>query len=519
MKKLIFNILFFMIFLSIFSSRAFAVSLYDMQINKLLYSDQWYISAFTKPPYGLTPAQAQQKLNDMKNDAILSYNKITSIESNGKSVEDNIQTAVMDVFGNVAIKNGTLIKVRSDGLQCGEGLFHPDWFLIEVPANRIKTGYYSGLVHETIHAMWYKYNLGESESNNWNWFDEASAGSLGQLITNDKEDYKNWIIGVYTFWRNETFKLTSYSEATNDNINPIKKEYQFHFDEALLIYSTASSINGLQKFRNFYKSLAEYSGTLTRDIILNKFQENYGTSLETYYNSFVNVLNNDDLPTFVNSLGSMFDGLLVCYVNSDAKCYYKSPRAWCNGNIKENCDVNCQYSDKLCHDYTYDTDGGKNYYLKGTCKEMNRCENADCVWDTKGTDSCSSNKILTEWYVNASPGSWGNCNSETIDCSLKYGSNYVCSDGACVPCSCSVWTRECEDNYPCTICLYTRTCSPSGCDVQSRRVKACQIGAFTLPYTLGTLMPSVIFIVLVVIEVIVLALIIRKLKQPKRKKR
>jgi subtilisin family serine protease len=75
------------------------------------------------------------------------------------------------------------------------------------------------------------------------------------------------------------------------------------------------------------------------------------------------------------------------------------------------------------------------------------------------------------------------CSSGTLinkcsSCGCPSGQSCNATTQACVPCSCgSTWTlSECDSsNYPCTICIYTRKCSPSSCDVQFRRVKNCQI--------------------------------------------
>jgi hypothetical protein len=58
-----------------------------------------------------------------------------------------------------------------------------------------------------------------------------------------------------------------------------------------------------------------------------------------------------------------------------------------------------------------DSDGGKNYYVKGTT----------CLGDRCKTDGCLDNTKIIEYYC-----SWGNMVSRTSICASK------CQDGACI---------------------------------------------------------------------------------------
>jgi hypothetical protein len=102
-----------------------------------------------------------------------------------------------------------------------------------------------------------------------------------------------------------------------------------------------------------------------------------------------------------------------------------------------------------------DSDGGKDYAVKGTA--------------TKGTnsktDSCSSASVLIEYF----------CNKNSIS-SINYncGSGKVCSNGACIPSctpatctslskSCGSWSDGCYGNLSCGTCNAGYTCSSGTC--------------------------------------------------------
>lgn len=100
---------------------------------------------------------------------------------------------------------------------------------------------------------------------------------------------------------------------------------------------------------------------------------------------------------------------------------------WCdsNGITKNFCNSNCQYSQTNCTIQTYDTDGGINPFVKGTCNEYKGCLGGSCI-DNIYTDSCADSINLVECYVSGS-----RCSVTLINCN-SYGSSYICSGGACV---------------------------------------------------------------------------------------
>lgn len=66
----------------------------------------------------------------------------------------------------------------------------------------------------------------------------------------------------------------------------------------------------------------------------------------------------------------------------------------------------------------FDSDGGKDYFVKGTCYENNV---------TKGTDSCYGNSTCLEYYCNTK----NKCTAINMSCLNVNGSNGICANGAC----------------------------------------------------------------------------------------
>jgi hypothetical protein len=131
--------------------------------------------------------------------------------------------------------------------------------------------------------------------------------------------------------------------------------------------------------------------------------------------------------------------IIMCNPNrtgSDGKCHQacgaslecegKTPNTkWCDGNTKKVCDSNCQYSYQNCRTDAYDTDGGLNYLVRGTCYDYDGCNpsTGDCKV-TPFTDFCSSDYVI-EYFVSGSF-----CAATSYNCK-NYGSSYTCSGGRC----------------------------------------------------------------------------------------
>jgi len=72
-----------------------------------------------------------------------------------------------------------------------------------------------------------------------------------------------------------------------------------------------------------------------------------------------------------------------------------------------------------------DSDNGKNYNTKGTCRDNPTCTENGCEYKNSHTDYCEDSNTLVEYYTYS-----GSCYSETHNC----GSGYICLYGACRQC-------------------------------------------------------------------------------------
>ena len=108
------------------------------------------------------------------------------------------------------------------------------------------------------------------------------------------------------------------------------------------------------------------------------------------------------------------------------ECEGKAPNTkWCGGNTKKFCNSTCQYSYEDCRTDAYDTDGGKNYLVKGTCYDYDGCDAAtgNCKV-TPFIDKCYDNQVI-EYYVSDSF-----CATSNYNCKNS-GLFSTCSDGKC----------------------------------------------------------------------------------------
>jgi hypothetical protein len=125
-----------------------------------------------------------------------------------------------------------------------------------------------------------------------------------------------------------------------------------------------------------------------------------------------------------DSCGTTWDSWTNQYVYSDCTAYPYS----CTEGYSQSSPFGCSDT-SLCTD----SDGGKNYLLKGTTTVQSDSE----------TDICTLGGSLIEYYCNGNQ-----IGGETYDCS-HLGASYICSDGVCV-CShdyaCIYWERECGDD-------------------------------------------------------------------------
>ncbi len=170
---------------------------------------------------------------------------------------------------------------------------------------------------------------------------------------------------------------------------------------------------------------------------------------------------------------------------------------YCNGGTRENrdyfCDItgdrsgNCEYSvlssENCLTKATEDTDGGINYYTRGTVTDYIGCSGGSCTYN-QYTDVCTSSTDLREYYPVGSSHS-----SQIYDCRnenyyycsglTRYQAQFSCSGGACYlsnnqpiqTCSSS----PTQTSYSCsssttraiTTTTYSPQCSPSGCSQTS----------------------------------------------------
>jgi hypothetical protein len=127
-----------------------------------------------------------------------------------------------------------------------------------------------------------------------------------------------------------------------------------------------------------------------------------------------------------NPNGTGPDGLCHQACGASLECEGKTPNTkWCDGNTKKVCDSNCQYSYQNCRTDAYDTDGGLNYLVRGTCYDYDGCNpsTGDCKVTTFA-DYCSSDYVI-EYFVSGSF-----CSATSYNCK-NYGSYYTCSGGVC----------------------------------------------------------------------------------------
>jgi subtilisin family serine protease len=139
----------------------------------------------------------------------------------------------------------------------------------------------------------------------------------------------------------------------------------------------------------------------------------------------------------------------------------------------------CTYSVESFHNSrcdAYDSDG-LEFTTKGTCIDYQGCS-SNIDKNISFTDYCTGGSTyLREYYISGT-GDSATCISKSKNCK-DYGSNYVCNSGRCVLCSCTPWEMiECDDygyyGSICSICYLKRTCTPSKCAMETKRVKACQ---------------------------------------------
>jgi hypothetical protein len=99
-------------------------------------------------------------------------------------------------------------------------------------------------------------------------------------------------------------------------------------------------------------------------------------------------------------------------------------------------------------------------------------------------------KIKNQWVCNGNILEYRDYYSPGGLCSYKVtqqknckdnGSDYICSVNQCVKlppptsCTCTAWRKLSQDDdyYMCTVTIWTRTCTPTNCNIQTRRTKAC----------------------------------------------
>lgn len=115
-----------------------------------------------------------------------------------------------------------------------------------------------------------------------------------------------------------------------------------------------------------------------------------------------------------------------------------------------------------------DTDGGKNYYTKGTVTNF----------EGTATDWCVGDRTLVEMYCSTLVGNYGTRLQQTYDCEPGYN----CRDGACVTCTADCAGKECGGDG------CGRTCGTCGADeicVSGVCEPACSDTCSSLGYECG----------------------------------
>ena len=129
---------------------------------------------------------------------------------------------------------------------------------------------------------------------------------------------------------------------------------------------------------------------------------------------------------------------------ADPRCDEKGIYEQCGNNGR--CTENCQ----CCE--IYDTDGGKNYLVKGTTQGLSR-DGSSCI---NANDYCQTSSLLVEYYVEEI----GKVLSyETYNCSQRTDGNIRCVDGHCGCLS----DDDCKKFNPLSFCDDTTKTCKIGC--------------------------------------------------------
>jgi len=118
------------------------------------------------------------------------------------------------------------------------------------------------------------------------------------------------------------------------------------------------------------------------------------------------------------------DGLCDKVCGASLECEGRAPSTkWCDGNTKKVCNSTCQYSYEDCRTDAEETDGGKNYSVRGICYDYDGCKAGECKV-TSNPDYCYYSYVQ-ESYVSGSF-----CAYTSYNCK-NYGLRSTCSDGKC----------------------------------------------------------------------------------------
>jgi hypothetical protein len=98
----------------------------------------------------------------------------------------------------------------------------------------------------------------------------------------------------------------------------------------------------------------------------------------------------------------------------------------CGGYAYTTMDSQNEYAFFYCGGNCTDSDGGKNYYVKGTVTKGNVVSSDCCAVNGYNSDCVSSSFFLSERYCDSA----GNLNTEIINCSTVLTNGY-CKDGVC----------------------------------------------------------------------------------------
>ena len=112
----------------------------------------------------------------------------------------------------------------------------------------------------------------------------------------------------------------------------------------------------------------------------------------------------------------------------------------CTSNSDCSSDSACDTENSVCVACS-ETDSGQDYLNLGTS-----IGSFESIYTMSASDECNSRGHLIEYYCSASETNI-QLNSEEISCEDEYGSEYVCSEGACVTYTCV--DSDCDEGYTC----------------------------------------------------------------------